>query len=694
MDQLARLLRTILVTFWAPDADAAPSDPLDEPPIAYLMGFLQSTLDAYPESPESFLMGRYDLSPLDVLLLWLSLTPQLDADAADWVARANDNVLRDTVDIELALRVLVRERSQQAAVWAALAPDAPLRRSGLLRLVPREHHRSNPMRHQLVPHEQVAAIFYRRRVISAAAAAMARVLVPEPALGELPLTQAARELATVVDRLAQRPPLAHAPALGPAGLGFPPGVLLALEGTPGSGRATQVRAVAAQLGMRVIEIDGGALASASGAKAVACWRASLFEAELYGDLVCVRDADRIVGSDATAAAGLAATLGRRRAAVVVCLQETTTVHPSFEPYLLWRGQLHTRAEGSVMAALWRAHLSPRLGDTGAVDVEALAGRLSLQPLQVRKASHLSYLLAPAGDVRDGEGRGGAPVLDTALVQRAGLAQVSKSIGNYATISEPSLSLDDIVLDQERRDQLVELITAAQNRRRVLYEWGLSGRIHRGTGIVALFDGEPGTGKTHAAEVVAAELGLNLVRINIASIVDKYIGETEKNLTRIFAEARPDLNVLLFDEADSLFSKRTSEMSRSTDRYSNMNINVLLQLIERYEGIAVLTTNLKQAIDKAFERRFTYKIHFQMPELEQREAIWRLLLPPETPTAEPIDYEELSYIELSGGDIKTAILLGAYASARAGGRITNASLIAAAERVASDAGRVVRRPTDF
>ena len=181
-----------------------------------------------------------------------------------------------------------------------------------------------------------------------------------------------------------------------------------------------------------------------------------------------------------------------------------------------------------------------------------------------------------------------------------------------------------------------------------------------------------------------------MRINIATMVDKYIGETEKNLTTIFEQARPDMQLLLFDEADSLFTKRTSNVSKSNDRYSNMSINVLLQLVERYEGVSILTTNLKNAIDPAFERRITYKVYFPMPKKPERERLWRYMCPPDIKTAEPIDYEWLSDLELSGGEIKNAVLTAAFRAATKGVLLDSEILYDSGVSEASAAGRVMRR----
>jgi SpoVK/Ycf46/Vps4 family AAA+-type ATPase len=182
--------------------------------------------------------------------------------------------------------------------------------------------------------------------------------------------------------------------------------------------------------------------------------------------------------------------------------------------------------------------------------------------------------------------------------------------------------------------------------------------------------------------------MSLMQVDTSTIVDKYIGETEMNLTELFAQARPDLHILLFDEADSLFGKRT-EVRHATDRYANMNINTLLQLIERYEGVTILTTNLKKSIDPAFERRLTFKINFPKPGLEERLSIWRRLLRPPLRLGGEVELRELAEVELTGGEIKNALLKAAYQAARAGGLLDTEALMQAALDEARGAGHLIR-----
>ncbi|MFT5434244.1 MAG: SpoVK/Ycf46/Vps4 family AAA+-type ATPase, partial [Myxococcota bacterium] len=250
--------------------------------------------------------------------------------------------------------------------------------------------------------------------------------------------------------------------------------------------------------------------------------------------------------------------------------------------------------------------------------------------------------------------------------------------------------------EETSSQIGEILAAARSRSTVFQEWGFGAKLNKGRGLSALFDGEPGTGKTLCAEILAAELGLTLYRINVANVVSKYIGETEKNLTRIFKEADDSHCMILFDEADSLFSQRT-DVKSVHDKYSNMEINVLLQLMERYDGLVVLTTNLKKSIDKAFERRLGFKVSFPFPDAEYREEIWRHIIPSTAPVADDLDFWVLGRsFELSGGSIKNAILRAAYRAAAAQRAISQNDLVEAAKYECAAAGKLYRlyQPDEF
>jgi SpoVK/Ycf46/Vps4 family AAA+-type ATPase len=199
------------------------------------------------------------------------------------------------------------------------------------------------------------------------------------------------------------------------------------------------------------------------------------------------------------------------------------------------------------------------------------------------------------------------------------------------------------------------------RRATVYgRWGFAERSNRGLGISALFAGASGTGKTMAAEVLANELELDLYKIDLSQVVSKYIGETEKNLRRVFDAAEEGGAILLFDEADAIFGKR-SEVKDSHDRYANIEVSYLLQRMEAYSGLAILTTNMKSSLDTAFLRRIRFVVHFPFPDAAQRAAIWQRIFPPETPT-QGLRPERLAQLNIAGGNIRNIALAAAFLAA--------------------------------
>jgi len=240
---------------------------------------------------------------------------------------------------------------------------------------------------------------------------------------------------------------------------------------------------------------------------------------------------------------------------------------------------------------------------------------------------------------------------------------------------PQAGWGDLVLPAPQLAALHQIAAQVRQRTRVYEEWGFGRRNARGLGVAALFCGGSGTGKTLAAEVLAGELNLDLYRIDLSSVVNKYIGETEKNLRRVFDAAEDSGAILLFDEADALFGKR-SDVKDSHDRYANIEVSYLLQRMEAYRGLAILTTNLKAALDPGFQRRLRFIVHFPFPDAEQREAIWRRSLPAEVPT-EKLDFAKLARLNVAGGSVRNIALNAAFLAADAGEALAMRHLLAAA-----------------
>jgi hypothetical protein len=237
------------------------------------------------------------------------------------------------------------------------------------------------------------------------------------------------------------------------------------------------------------------------------------------------------------------------------------------------------------------------------------------------------------------------------------------LDNLAQRIVPCASWDDLVLPDPQKQTLHQIASQVRHRMKVYETWGFAAKSTRGLGVSALFTGESGTGKTMATEVLAGELELDLYRIDLSSVVSKYIGETEKNLKQVFDAAEDGGIILLFDEADALFGKR-SDVKDSHDRYANIEVSYLLQRMEAYQGLAILTTNLKSALDRAFQRRIRFTVNFPFPDAAQREAIWSRIFPEQTPTR-GLDRKRLSQLNVAGGNIRNIALNAAFLAAESG-----------------------------
>lgn len=266
--------------------------------------------------------------------------------------------------------------------------------------------------------------------------------------------------------------------------------------------------------------------------------------------------------------------------------------------------------------------------------------------------------------------------------------LGQRLGSLAKRIEWKQTWNDLVLPEAQREQVAELIARVKHRSRVLDEQGFAAKVAKGHGVVALMSGEPGTGKTMVAGLVAAALGLDLYQVDLSVVVSKYIGETEKGLAKVFDAAESGHIVLLFDEADALFAKR-SEVKSSNDRYANLETNYLLQRLEAFAGISILTTNNEAALDDAFRRRIAVHVKFPMPEEDERVRLWRAMFPANAAVSGEIDLRKLARdFEMSGGHIKNAVLRAAYFAASQDSPITMLHLRRAARAEYEAMGRIV------
>jgi len=319
---------------------------------------------------------------------------------------------------------------------------------------------------------------------------------------------------------------------------------------------------------------------------------------------------------------------------------------------------------SEQQAAWKEALGEGAGDSS----EQLAGQFNLNLPAIRQIAQ-----AVLAEKQPDES---ASSIHKRLWE-ACLSRTRPRLDRLAQRIEPKATWKELVLPQEPLALLREIAAQVRQRSTVYDTWGFRNMMNRGFGISALFAGESGTGKTMAAEVIANDLHINLYRIDLSAVVSKYIGETEKNLRRVFDAAEDGGVILFFDEADALFGKR-SEVKDSHDRYANIEINYLLQRMEAFRGLAILATNMKSALDQAFLRRLRFIVTFPFPGAADRKRIWEKVFPAETPK-DVVDYDHLARLNLTGGSIHNVVLNAAFLAARAGTPVTMSVIFEAARK---------------
>lgn len=324
--------------------------------------------------------------------------------------------------------------------------------------------------------------------------------------------------------------------------------------------------------------------------------------------------------------------------------------------------------------LWNHLMGPAAAE---FSIDKLAGQFALTTEQIRD------VVITARDKGVQHGRG----LEDEDLFAAARAHSNPRLGDLARKITPRYTWDDLVLPRDPVTILREIVDTVLRRPIVLDEWGIGQKLASG-GVTVLFAGPPGTGKTMAAEVIARELGLDLYKIDLSGVVSKYIGETEKNLERIFNEAQSSNAILFFDEADSIFGKR-SEVKDAHDRYANIEVSYLLQRMEAYDGVTILATNLRANLDEAFTRRLQFAVDMPFPEAEDRLRIWRTLFPPDLPHDDDLDFMLLAKrFKLAGGNIRNVIVSAAYLAAGNGHKVTMEHLLHGTRRELQKMGLLV------
>ena len=424
---------------------------------------------------------------------------------------------------------------------------------------------------------------------------------------------------------------------------------IVVRGRTGAGRHTLLTSLAARAGRSLGVIDLSTVPREPGRLAQTL-EAALRRAMLRGLVPCVDALDLVPSDDPDTKLQLAAVLRHHPGPLALRLPSDAQV-PLDPGYLLLDLATRSERERETSWATAVQHHGLDLPDTSELAARYRVGPGTIERVCAEVARRPERSADHAGCARD---------LDDAVRQH-----LENRLGTTANRVSRLATWADVVLPEDIMDSMLELTARVRHRKRVYEQWGFDRSITSARGITALFQGSPGTGKTMVAGVIARDLGLDLYRVDVSKISSKWIGETEKNLGSLFDAAEDGQVLLLFDEADSLFAKRT-EVKSSVDRYANAEVNYLLQRLDSFEGIAILTTNFGTAIDPAFKRRLTYRVTFPFPDEEMREQLWRTLIPSQVPVQGRLDFAALAQrFRLSGGYIRNAALRAAFLAAEEG-----------------------------
>jgi hypothetical protein len=630
-----------------------------------LVGKLVDTREQPPttDSPLTWLVRAFQLSHFDVDVLLLALAPEVDLKYEKIFGYLQDDVTRRRPTVELALNLLCASAEEKLACLRHLSSSGALIRNHLLHLVPDPNHVEPPqLAHYLKLDEQVTRLVLGHDELDARLSSLCRILQGYGSLDDLRLAPSFPEgLPTILRQAWDNAET----------------VRLYIRNALPAVRENAARVLAAHVGAQVLALDlSSALHAATAFDEIL--RIFLREAHFRGFIPYFDHLDALGTPE----------YARQFKSLMVALADTPGINLlggadrwSSSPHGP-AGVIELRvppADCVARRALWQTSLETLGVAVEADDLDVAADRFRLDPGQITEAAAMArnsvLLRSLAGSA--GEPAHSVGVLTDLLT--AARAQCGHELALLARKIEAHYTWNDIVLPPNTLAQLREICARVAHRQRVFGEWGFDGKLSHGKGVNVLFTGPSGCGKTMAAEIIANELQLDLYKIDLSGVISKYIGETEKNLDRIFKAAENSNAILFFDEADALFGKR-SEVRDSHDRYANIEVSYLLQKMEEYEGIAILASNQRQCMDEAFIRRLAFTVLFPFPSEADRCRIWNGIWPANLPMADSLDFEHLARrFKLSGGNIKNVALAAAFLAASDGGVVTMAHLFHATQR---------------
>lgn len=606
----------------------------------------------------------FRLSRVEERCLILCLAAEIDANYSKVFAFVQDDVTQKQPSVDLALRLFSSDLLQSIEHRAIFSPNAPLVKNRLLQLGDSNTWHLPYLQQTLKLDERIAAFLLQTPQLERDLLDWVNVVMPNDPVSFITVP---REIRDQTIQLVERCFAEGAAPLRP---------LIHLYGRPGSGRRSLASYASRRIGLPLLIANVKRMpADVNGVDAF--WRLGR-ESLLLPAVLLIENFDNLLLE--TKSSELAALLRAIESFSPLTFLSGSQRWTPESPTQLFLSLECPAPNSTGRMSCWRKYLHEIGSDLSAEDLIEMSSKFNFTEGQIRQT-------VEAGRCRAYWENPSVPQLNANLLSQAASGVAAPNLGSLARKIESSDSWSDIVLPEPQLKQLHEIVAHVKRAQVIFEQWGFAKHFSYGKGVTALFEGPSGTGKTMAAGIIAGELGLDLHKIDLSSVVSKYIGETEKNLDRIFGEAQASNAILFFDEADALFGKR-SEVKDAHDRYANLEVAFLLQRMEDYSGIVILASNMKQNMDEAFVRRMRFIVPFPSPSEEDRELIWQKSFPANAPLGDDVDFRWLSRkVNITGGNIKNISLRAAFLAIDREGVIDMGCLIEATKREIEKIGKV-------